>query len=85
MVQVFQRNIVNLNIRQFGVWLVPDVSNAELFDLAINGGSVYSDIENQTISWIPTEGKLRIQAKAEDSRAIVKLQTNTERQTPAKS
>ncbi len=63
------------------VLLVSDVSNAELFDLAINGGSVYSDIENQTISWIPTEGKLRIQAKAEDSRAIVKLQTNTERQT----
>ena len=61
--------------------IVPDVSNAELLDLSINGKSVFGAMKDGAVSWVPSEEQLTVEAVAEDSRAIVNLQTNTQRKT----
>ena len=61
--------------------IVPDVSNAELFDLSINGESVFDAVEDGAVSWLLEEDQITVKAVAEDSRAVVNLQTNTERKT----
>ena len=61
--------------------IVPDVSNAELLDLSINGKSVFGSLKDGAVSWIPNQDHLTVEAVAEDSRAIVNLQTNTQRKT----
>jgi len=49
--------------------------------LSINGKSVFGAMKDGAVSWVPSEEQLTVEAVAEDSRAIVNLQTNTERKT----